>query len=89
MFDLTPKSVSLASRVQTTASAYSFCDLPLNGRCRREGIKTHSYCVEKEFSESAQDYMSRANLSVKVLDFVQLGGTGHTELRTFRWEVSL
>ena len=28
----------------------------------------------KEFTESAQDYMSRTNRSVKVLDFVQLGG---------------
>ena len=28
----------------------------------------------KEFTESAQDYMSRTNLSVRVLDFVQLGG---------------
>ena len=58
----------------TTASAYPFVDLPLNGRCRQQGIKPQSYRVEKEFTESAQDYMSRANLSVKVLDFVQLGG---------------
>ena len=28
----------------------------------------------KDFTESAQDYMSRTNLKVKVLDFVQLGG---------------
>ena len=28
----------------------------------------------KDFMESAQDYMSRTNLKVKVLDFVQLGG---------------
>ena len=27
-----------------------------------------------EFTESAQDNMSRTNLSVKVLDFFQLGG---------------
>ena len=36
----------------------------------------------KEFTESAQDYMSRTNLSVKVLDFVQLGGPKLTEDRT-------
>ena len=30
--------------------------------------------MEKEFAESAQDYMCRANLSVKGLDFAQLGG---------------
>ena len=28
----------------------------------------------KDFTESAMDYMSRTNLNVKVLDFVQLGG---------------
>ena len=27
------------------------------------------------------------NLNVKVLDFVQSGGTDKTELRTFQWEV--
>ena len=35
------------------------------------------------------NYTLKTNLNLKVLDFVQLGGTGHTELRTFRWEVSL
>ena len=35
-----------------------------------------------EFTESAQDYMSRANLSAKVLDFVQLGGPISTVDRT-------
>ena len=35
------------------------------------------------------DYMRRENLSVKVLDFVQSGGPARTELRTFRWEVSI
>ena len=35
------------------------------------------------------DYSSRMNLSVKVLDFVQLGGPEHTELRTFRREFLL
>lgn len=34
-------------------------------------------------------YGLRANLSVKVLDCVQLGRLKGTELRTFRWEVSL
>ena len=29
------------------------------------------------------------NLKVKVLDFVKSGGPTRTELRTFRWEVSL
>ena len=32
-------------------------------------------------------YSSNTNLSVKVLDFVKLGGPARTELRTFRWEV--
>ena len=37
----------------------------------------------------ASNYTLKTKLNMKVLDFVQLGGTGHTELRTFRWEVSL
>ena len=45
--------------------------------------------MEKDFTVSAQDYMSRANLSVKVLDFVQLGGPERTLVRMFRWEESL
>ena len=36
----------------------------------------------KEFTESAQDYMSRTNLSVKVLDFVKSGGPFFTIDRT-------
>ena len=33
----------------------------------------------KESTESAQDHMSRTNLSLKVLDFVQLGGLRATQ----------
>ena len=36
----------------------------------------------KDFTESAKDYMSRTNLNVKVLDFVQLGGPYLTERST-------
>ena len=36
----------------------------------------------KEFTESAQGYMTRTNLNVKVLDFVQLGGPILTVDRT-------
>ena len=73
-FDLTPKLVSLASRVQ----------LPLQHTPLVTCLSTS--CVEgrkssliptvwnKEFTESAQDYMSSTNRRVKVLDFVQLGG---------------
>ena len=35
------------------------------------------------------DYRSKTNLKLKVLDFVKSGGLCKTELRTFRWEVSL
>ena len=34
-------------------------------------------------------YPVNLNLIKKVLDFVQFGGPGRTELRTFRWEVPL
>ena len=36
----------------------------------------------KELTESAQDYMSRTNLSLKDLDFVQSGGSKLTVDRT-------
>ena len=34
-------------------------------------------------------YSANLNLKVKVLDFVKNGGPSKTELRTFRWDVSL
>ena len=37
--------------------------------------------------EIAVDYSAKLNEMVKVLDFVQLGGPTHTELRTFRCEI--
>ena len=62
-------------------------EVTVNELCRREGIKPHSYYAwTKEFTESAQDYMSRTNLSVKVLDFVQLGGLSF--LRPFNMSFS-
>ena len=51
-------------------------EVTANELCRREGIKPHSYYAwTKEFTESAQDYMSRTNLSVKSLDLSSLVGT--------------
>ena len=35
------------------------------------------------------DYTARVKVMVKVLDFVKYGGPGRTELRTFRWEISI
>ena len=56
-------------------------EVTVSDLCRREGIKPHSYYAwTKEFTESAQDYMSKTNRSVKVLDFVQLGGPTRTVL---------
>ena len=50
-------------------------EVTVNELCRREGIKPHSYYAwTKEFTDPEQDYKSRTNLKVKVLDFVQLGG---------------
>ena len=52
---------------------------PAFNELRRESRGSSlSYRVEVEFMESAQDYMSRTNLKVKVLDFVQLGGVDST-----------
>ena len=54
-------------------------EVTVSDLCRREGIKPHSYYAwTKEFTGSAQDYMSKTTLSVKVLDFVQLGGRCQT-----------
>ena len=71
--DHTLQLISLASGIQLPLQNTPMATC-LNGLWVREWIKPQSYCVEKEFTESAQEYMSRANLSVKVLDFVQLGG---------------
>ena len=50
-------------------------EVTVNELCRREGIKPHSYYAwTKEFTYPEQDYKSRTNLKVKILDFVQLGG---------------
>ena len=72
--DLTPLLVSEASRVQLplqhTPLATCFSTSCVDGR----GSSLIPTVWNKEFTESAQDYMSRTNLSVKVLDFVQLGG---------------
>ena len=37
----------------------------------------------------SMDYSAKLNLNVKVLDFVQFGGSERTVLRTFRWEVPI
>ena len=50
-------------------------EVTVSDLCRREGIKPHSYYAwTKEFMEAGKDHKSKTNLSVKVLDFVQLGG---------------
>ena len=76
--DLTPLLVSEASRVQLplqlTPLATCFSTSCVDGR----GSSLIPTVWNKEFTESAQDYMSRTNLSVKVLDFVQLGGSNST-----------
>ena len=74
MFDLSPKVESLASRVQLplqhTPFATCLSMICVDGR----GSSLIPTVWSQEFTESAQDYMSRTNFSVKVLDFVQLGG---------------
>ena len=40
-------------------------------------------------SGQSDTYITSLNRIVKVLDFVKSGGPGRTELRTFRWEVTL
>ena len=40
-------------------------------------------------ARDADDYTATLKLIEKVLDFIQFGGPARTELRTFRWEVSI
>ena len=53
------------------------------------GRKTaHWFTNESRTNEGKRlVYTTSVKDMVKVLDFVQFGGPGRTELRTFRWEV--
>ena len=68
--DLTPKLESLANRVEPLVQHTPLATFLTTSCVDGRGPSLIPTVCNKDFAESAQDYMSRTNVSVKVLGFV-------------------